>query len=147
MIVVAAAASAAACVVTALLTQTSSTATETTEQLVVVSAIHQCELFDTCVMASASLSDLPVPLLAWYNPSRVADSFDFHAEHIAFLDRHRLLHKNPLPSSALATSKLSPSSPLPPIHFSEQLHRDMASDDDEFFRATHISPTSDAAAN
>ena len=90
-------------------------------------------------MPSSALLNPPVALLACYNPSHVVDSFDFHAEHIAFLERSRLLHKNPLPSSALATSRLSPPCPLPPVHFSQQLHRDMASDEDEFFRAAHIS--------
>lgn len=133
------AAAAATCASLRLLTQTSSTVLTATKLLVVVSAIHRYRLGDLYTMPSSALLNPPVALLACYNPSHVVDSFDFHAEHVAFLERSRLLHKNPLPSSALATSRLSPPCPLPPVHFSQQLHRDMASDEGEFFRAAHIS--------
>ena len=89
-------------------------------------------------MSSPPAFPFPAHLLYAYIERRRRPVLSTHEHHVAFMDRAHLRNLTPVPYSFLPSCRLSPSSPPPAVRFTNPAHSALASEEGEFFRATHL---------
>jgi len=92
-------------------------------------------------MSSPTEHRFPLHLLYSYIHSHHRQALSTHEHHVAFMEAAHLRHLLPVPDSFLAQCRLAPSFPPPAVRFTNPAHVTLASEEKEFFRATHLNFT------
>ena len=83
-------------------------------------------------MSSPSDNHLPVPLLLYYNSIRQRNDRTDHERHVAFMESANIRTLPRVPEAFVASSRLSPSFPPHPVHFTAAVHQQLLTDDSDF---------------